>query len=115
VEKLVKGIYKLSPIEGAKITIAANGTLFLVVASLMGTDIEFADRVPFSVPASMLNGEGSVNRVHIHLLFSGATDDSNYTITVADDAGAVIDTIVRRFGVTEDVAVDQPIVFRVRM
>lgn len=82
---LATRMYELSSTETLSLTVAANGTPFLVNAALGDTRLDLKDRVAYSIQPHDLHGVDAYHLIELRLFFSDpSAANVSYSITVAD-------------------------------
>jgi hypothetical protein len=92
---LAPGVYDgLRTDEHFTVDIQSVGGAYIVLGTVNNFDLVFSNTVTqVDITPAILAGPHTVNRVHLHLIYSKDAPPSSYTIEVADENGQVVDTI----------------------
>jgi hypothetical protein len=91
---LAPQIFEVDPDESFTVRIDCEGGTYLALGNVNNFELHFNDAMPQAdVTPAILAGPGTVNRVHLHLVFTADTPAQRYVIRVIDRNGAVVDLV----------------------
>jgi hypothetical protein len=87
-------IFELDPDESFTVQIDGGAGTYLALGNVNNFELLFTKNTPqANVTPAILAGPGSVNRVHLHLVYTADTPAADYLIRVIDRDGNEVDSI----------------------
>jgi hypothetical protein len=87
-------LFELDPDERFTVRIECEGGAYLAFGNVNKFKLVFNDASPeAAVTPAVLAGPHSVNRIHLHLVYSKDTPAKRYHIRVIDAGGKIVDSI----------------------
>lgn len=91
---LAPGLFELGLDERFTIRIDSEGGTYLAFGNVNNFELPFDDNTPQAdITPAILAGPGSMNRIHLHLVYTQDAPAARYRITVIDSAGNTVDSI----------------------
>lgn len=91
---LAPAFYELDPDESFTIRIDSEGGTYLALGNVNNFVLNFNENSPEDrVTPAILAGPHSMNRVHLHLVYTDDEPAQRYSIAVIDQQGTTVDTI----------------------
>lgn len=91
---IAPGMFELRRDESFTVNIECEGGAYLAFGTVNTFELHFTPQTPtVEITPAILSGPGSVNRVHLHLVYPQDAPAQRYRITVIDENGRIADTV----------------------